>query len=431
MNYEQASKYLSKCAHLGSRPGLDSICELLTRLSKPQDALFFVHVAGTNGKGSVASFIASVLKEAGYKTGFFASPAVYDITETICINGQPISREAFAQVIEVVKEAAEAMAEEGLLHPTEFEIVTAAAYLYFAQNGCDIAVVEAGMGGRLDATNVISKKAAAVLTKIDYDHTAFLGNTLEAITKEKCGILKRGVPLTVYPGQEQACLDEIKKQAGYYQSVVRTPDEASLFVHEEGLKGSVFSYKQYQNLQISLCGKHQIKNAITAIEALESLRASGFRFSDEQLAAGLFKTEWKGRFEVLSSEPPVILDGAHNSGGADAFAKAMRAAAPNTDFIGVVGMLADKDYRYCLEVFGRLCCRLIVTEVPNPRTAKATHLAEVATSLGFDVALVENPHDAVCEAFSQRQAGQGVFCVGSLYALAMFKETCLKAIKQR
>lgn len=430
MNYEQAMRYLSECANLGSRPGLESISELLRRLLAPQDALFFVHVTGTNGKGSVASFIAGVLKEAGYKTGFFASPAVYDITETICINGQTISREDFAMAITTVKKEAEKMAEEGLLHPTEFEILTAVAYLYFAQNGCDIAVVEAGMGGRLDATNVMSKKAAAVLTKIDYDHTAFLGSTLEEITREKCGILQAGVPLTVYPGQEKSCLDEIKEQASNYHSVVRIPDRAALSIHEEGLSGSVFSYKQYRNLHISLCGRHQIENCITAVEALESLQASGFTFTEEQLAKGLLKTTWKGRFEVLSTEPAVILDGAHNAGGADAFAKTMRAVAKDRDFVGVVGMLGDKDYRYCLEAFGSLCSRLIVTEVPNPRTAKAAHLADVARSLGFDVIAVETPYDAVCKAFSTRLPEQGVFCVGSLYALAEFKKACLDNLER-
>ncbi|MBE7010140.1 MAG: bifunctional folylpolyglutamate synthase/dihydrofolate synthase [Ruminococcaceae bacterium] len=427
MNYEETIEYLADCARLGSRPGLESVRELLRRLGNPQHTLFFVHIAGTNGKGSTASFIANGLKEAGYRTGFFASPFVYDVTETLCINSEPISREAVAETVSLVREAADAMPGAGYMHPTEFEILTAAAFVYFKEKKCDIAVVECGMGGRLDATNVMDKKLA-VLTRIDIDHTAFLGNSLTEIAKEKCGILRKHVPLVVYPGQAGEAMEEIKKQADAYECALHIPAENSALLLEENLQGSRFSYKQHRNLHITLCGRHQMYNAITAIEALEALQEFGFTMTEESLAIGLEQTKWNGRFEVLSQEPPVILDGAHNKNGAEAFCETMQKTMPNRDSIGVVGMLADKDYRYCLSMFGRVCSQLIVTEVPNIRSARMEELLSTAKELGLRAEGCRHPKEAVEKAFLMRKGEQGIFCVGSLYALAEFKSACLEAL---
>lgn len=429
MTYQEALEYLKECARLGSRPGLTAVSELLRRLGNPQNRLRFIHVAGTNGKGSVAGFIASILTRAGCRTGFFASPAVYSLRETICINGSAISREAFASILSCVRAAADEMPEDGFFHPTEFELLTAAACLFFAEEGCDYAVAEAGLGGRLDATNAIETTAVAVLTKIDYDHQAFLGETLTEIAGEKCGILKKGVPAVVYPHQDEEALSEIRRRAEAAESRLYLPETAALTIHEQSLTGSIFSYKGYEKLRISLCGPHQIDNAVTAIEVVRALAESGFSCPEQALRQGLLQTVWPGRFEVLSREPPMILDGAHNKNGAEAFAKTIETVFPHQPFIGVVGMLRDKDYRACLSAFGRVCSRLIITSVPNPRSAKAQELAKVSESLGLTVsAIADTPEEAVRQAFLHRTDDEGIFCVGSLYALGAYKQACEESL---
>jgi len=430
MNYEETVLYLKECSLLGSRPGLESIRELLSRLGNPQRQVRVIHVVGTNGKGSVSSFIVSVLTAAGYRTGFFASPAVYHLTETICINRKPISCEALADVISRVRIEADAMQKDGLSHPTEFEIITAGAYLYFAEQKCDCAVLEAGMGGRLDATNVTETALAAVLTRIDYDHLGFLGETLTEIAKEKCGVLKRGVPLIMYPDQEIETVREIQSQTARYESMLHTPDVSALTLHEQSATGSVFSYKQYHNLRILLCGPHQVFNAITAIETIETLKESGLSCSEQQLREGLAQAQWSGRFELLSVNPPIVLDGAHNLNGARAFTETVRKVFPNQTFIGIVGMLKDKDYEASLSLFGTICNRLILTKVPNPRSAEGQELAQAAQKLGLTVlAVTDTPQEAVRQAFLHRTEEEGVFCVGSLYALAEYKNACEKAFR--
>ncbi|MBR6729072.1 MAG: bifunctional folylpolyglutamate synthase/dihydrofolate synthase, partial [Clostridia bacterium] len=426
MNYQETVQYLNECARLGSRPGLTAVRELLRRLGNPQNVLKFVHIAGTNGKGSVASFAASILSAAGYQTGFFASPWVYRLTETVCINQQEIAEADFAAVMSRVRIAADKMPQEGFSHPTEFELLTAAAYLYFAESGCDFVVVEAGMGGRLDATNVIDTTLVSVLTKIEYDHLGFLGNSLTDITREKCGIFRKSRPVAIYPFQEDEVFDEIKEQAIQNENILCVPDVERLCIHNESLLGSEFSYKAYEHVHISLCGRHQIYNAITAIEAIEALADGAVCTS--KVIEGLANTRWQGRFEVLAKEPPVILDGAHNVNGAKACVDTVLALQPGRDFIGVIGMLRDKDYKTCFALFSQICSRFIIAEVPNARAEKTEILAEAARSTGAEVLVEKVAEQAVRKAFLHRKGEQGILCVGSLYALDVYKKSCLEAL---
>ncbi len=428
MDYRESVCYLEKCALLGSKPGLDTVTELLKRLGFPQDSLRIIHLAGTNGKGSVGCFLQSVLKTAGYRVGFFTSPFLFARREMIQIGGEQISEIDFASFVSKVGNMADEMENEGLSHPTEFEIMTAVAYLFFAEKKCDYVVIEAGMGGEKDATNVMRQSEVSVLTRIDYDHLQFLGATLSEITQEKCGIFRAGVPVVVYPCQERESLLTIENEAEKRGAELVIPLKDSIYIEKSDRFGSVFSYGKFKNIQISLCGKHQILNAVTALMVLLVLREKGAEISDKAIHDGFLSARWEGRFEILSQEPPVLLDGAHNVNGAIAFSKAVWDCFGEKKFIGVVGMLRDKDFETSLFEFSKVCRMLILTEVPNPRSASAEELLQAANKLGISATTQKNPAKAVSLAFRQREKGEGILCVGSLYALPIFKESCQRAL---
>ncbi len=426
MNYFEATEYLNDCSSLGSKPGLEAVSELLRRLGNPQDCVKVIHIAGTNGKGSIGSFLQSILLAAGYHTGFFTSPYFDSRCEMICYQGKTIEPEQFADIITRVKEQADAMVAEAHRHPTEFELMTAAAYLYFAEVGCDYAIIEAGMGGALDATNVMQKAEVSVLAHIDYDHQTFLGETLGEITQHKCGIFRASCPAVVYPCQAEEVLSMIQQEADRKGTPLFLPHVGSILIHQSDVQGSVFSYGKLKKLSISLCGMHQVYNAVTALGAISVLQEKGAGIPEDCIRQGLMGAKWSGRFEIVSENPTVILDGAHNADGAKAFTKTVQECFPGKRFIGVVAMLADKDYYTSLAEFAKVCDRLIVTKVPNPRTAQPEELCQVAEGIGVQAEAEPCPEDAVKQAFSARRGEQGILCVGSLYALPFFRKGFLK-----
>ena len=428
MNYQESIEYLTTCQLLGSKPGLITVTELLRRLDNPQDSLRVIHIAGTNGKGSVGCFLQAVLKEAGLGVGFFTSPYLFCHREMIQLNGEDISEKDFAAILTVVRSHADAMEENGFAHPTEFEILTAAAYLFFVEKHCDYVIMEAGMGGEKDATNVMKQTEVSVLTRIDYDHIQFLGNTLTEITREKCGIFRSGCPAVIYPCQETETLLTIQKEAEKRGASLVMPLRDAVIIEKNDDEGNVFSYGKLKHLAIAMCGKHQVYNAVTALAVLLVLRQKGADISDDAIYRGFLHARWAGRFELLSKQPPVLLDGAHNLNGAKAFADAVLTSFPRQSFIGVVGMLRDKDFKASLSEFAKVCDSLILTEVPNPRSAKAEELLLAAETMGIPAVAVPNPEEAVLQAFRDKQEGQGVLCVGSLYALPIFKTTCQKVV---
>lgn len=429
MTYQQAIEYLESCRILGSRPGLDSIKALLKRMGNPEKDLRIIHIAGTNGKGSTASYISHILMAAGYRVGFFSSPAVYDLCEMIQFNNVNITEEMFAVTLEQTKQAAARMKAEGLFPPTEFEVITATAYAFFQRSFCDYVVVECGMGGRLDATNVMEHTEVSVLCRIAMDHVGFLGDTLTAITKEKCGIMRKNTPVVVYPVQEKEVLDEIKKSSMVYSACVCVPDKEKLTVTQSGADGSLFSYGKYHNLQITLPGEHQIFNALTAVCAVDCLREKGAVISKESVRKGLCNTKWSGRFEILDKDLPVVLDGAHNLNGVYAFTDAIKRCYPKKSFVGVVGMLRDKEFKECLCEFSKICRLLVLTEVDSIRTASVDEMEKTAQELGIRYITLQSPKEAASYAFSVRKEGEGIFCAGSLYNLATFKSVCQKESK--
>ena len=307
MNYEEALSYIHSLLVFGSQPGLERISELLEKLGNPQNKLKFIHVAGTNGKGSTCTMLSSVYKQAGYKTGLYTSPYIVDFRERMQIGGEYIPQDTLARLTKRVKDTGVVV--------TEFEFITALAMLWFLEENCDIVILEVGLGGRFDATNIIKAPLCSVIMKIDYDHTAILGDTIEQITAEKCGIIKDNAPTVSYPLQEPAALNVIVEHNAH--TVV--PNLNNLEIVSSGIKGNSFIYNGAE-YSTKLIGQHQVYNAITAIEAVN---AAGLKVSQADIVTGIKNAQIPARMELISENPLVFLDGAHNPNGAEAISAFM------------------------------------------------------------------------------------------------------------
>ena len=379
MNYQESVDYVHSLPLFSSgRPGLEATGELLRRLGTPQSAFKAVHIAGTNGKGSVAAMVEAVLREAGYTTGLFTSPYLERFTERIRIQGREIGEDEFARVMVRVRAEAEAMVSEGWGYPSFFQLVTAAGFLAFAESNVEWAVVETGMGGRLDQTNVLVP-ALSVITRIGMDHTEVLGSTLDAIAREKAGIIKPGVPVVVYPQEPEVyaeCLAAAKeKEAPLYPA-----DGIRVTLRSWDLSGQCLDVAHQgmvlENLRVSLLGKHQAQNAATALLALTVLaQTQGLRISETVLRQGFAEVKWPGRLEVLRQQPLVLLDGAHNPQGASALAEAVEGILPNGGAVLLCGGLQSKDMDGMVGAFARFAGRVVATEPQHPKAFPAQELA--------------------------------------------------------
>ena len=432
--------YINTPRWQASRLGLERIRELLERLGRPQDRLKFVHVAGTNGKGSICAYLASILNAAGHRTGMFTSPYIERFEERIRVNSAMISPDELRDVTLAVREHAEAMAEETGDHPTEFELMTAVALEHFARCGCDIVVLEVGLGGRLDSTNVIDAPEACVIARIGLDHTALLGNTLAAIAGEKAGIIKEGSAVVSWP-QESEAMAVIEHAAAEHGCELRVPDFAQL---EEGAirweDGASpfrpFSYKEWADLRTGILGSYQPQNATVALEVVDVLRGRGWRIPDEAVRAGVAQTRWPGRFEIVEggSSPDgfaIVVDGGHNPQGARALADSLAEVFPGCRPVFVIGVLEDKDYPRMLEDVLPLGSAFVCVTPDNPRALPAHKLARAIRWTGQDLlgcSACVNPvvardfEDAIRRA--RELAGpDGLICAfGSLYSVAALKE---------
>ncbi len=413
-----AIAFIHQTLKFGSKLGLHNISELLARLGNPQDNLRFIHIAGTNGKGSVAAFSASSLKEAGYKVGLFTSPYIFRFEERIRINGEEISEKDLCHYTSRVKDAIDTMVAEGMTHPTEFEVVTAIGLLYFYEKKCDMVVLEVGLGGRLDATNVIRTPEVCVITAMDYDHMEYLGNTLSEITAEKCGILKEGTPVAVYGEQPAEALDTIKEAAQTKNCPLYFPKETHLL--EESLLGNRFTYGG-EEVNISLLGPHQVKNAALSLCVLDILKEKGWNIPKEAILRGMKETRHSGRFEVLGANPLFIMDGAHNEAGMKVFRDAVCEHLSDKKKIFIMGMLSDKEYEKSLKVIKGLWDKLYTVTVPNPRALSAEDLAEVAKKYGENVTPMGISH-AVLSALFEADDDTAIVAFGSLYLLGSIRE---------
>jgi len=376
LTYDEALCYIHSKERFGSRPGLSRIRRLCALLGDPQDAPRFVHVAGTNGKGSVTALLASVLTRSGYRTGRYISPYVECFNERIAVDGRYIADGELASAVADVRVFAEQMAEEGD-SPTEFEIITAAAFLHFKRAGCQVVALETGLGGRLDATNVIPPPLCAVLTHISYDHMQVLGTSLADIAFEKCGILKAGSEAVCYPSQQDEALAVIKERAADEGIALRMADAGALTDVECTLSGSSFKYRGAP-YRLRLLGYHQCLNAITVLEAVGALRQRGLLIPDDAVRAGFLETAFPARLELLSEKPAVLLDGAHNPDGTDALCAALDSLVGERRLAAVMGMLKDKDYAYCAERIARRSAAFFAVEPDNPRALPSELLSDIA-----------------------------------------------------
>ena len=399
MDYQECRAYIDDSAKYGSVLGLDNMREMLDRLGNPQDAVPYVHVAGTNGKGSVIAYLYTTLTRAGYKVGRYISPTLYSYRERLEIAGEKISQEDFAKYVTEISRSIDQMTAVGMNHPTPFEIETAAAFLYFKEENCDLVLLETGMGGNLDATNIVKNTKLAVLVSISMDHMSFLGNTLGEIAEKKAGIIKPGcrvVTTKQKPEAAQVIADTCNKL--HVPCVVSDPDEAVL--EKESVFGQTFSYKG-EEFAISLAGVYQKENAVLALNALEELDRLGWTTTMEQRKDGLLHTSWKGRFTVIHKKPLFIVDGAHNAGAADKMAESVRHYFNGKKLIYIMGVFADKEYKIVLEKTAHFAEKIYTIETPdNPRALPAEELAKAARVYNSSAESTKSIKDAVEKAFS-------------------------------
>ena len=409
MTVREALEYIDGVRWLGSKPGLTRITELLERLGEPQKKLKFVHVAGTNGKGSCAAMCASVLRAAGYRTGLYTSPYLWRFNERMQINGEMIGDEALAALVEQIRPQAEAMSD----HPSEFEMMTAAALLWFAGERCDVAVLEVGLGGRFDATNAIAAPEVSVIMNIGLDHTELLGDTLAQIAFEKAGIVKPGSPCVLYQQPEEVT-EVVRRVCAERGAPLRIADFSALRPEFDSLEGQVFTYKN-EPYAIPLLGAHQMKNAACAIEAVEALRERGWRIEQDALEHGLYAVSWPARFELLREDPPFVLDGGHNVQCAETVADNLRRYFPSSRRVLLLGVLRDKDYAGMLALLAPLGDAFVCVTPDSPRALPAEELAACLAPYGKPVTVCGSVAEGVAAA--QEQAGDGamVCAVGSLY----------------
>lgn len=420
MNYTETLSWIHGTERFGSRLGLGRMGRLLHRMGDPHLKVPFIHVAGTNGKGSTTTLIASALTAGGFKTGKFISPYILEFRERMQIDGQMIPEETLAALATRLRPIAEEFKAAG--DPvTEFELVTVLGLCWFAEQNCDIAVLEVGLGGRLDATNIIPPPVVAVITRIDYDHTAILGDTLSAIAGEKCGIVKRGSTVISYPDQSGETLAVIRHRTEEENDPLLLPDLSQLTVLSSGLCGSRFCYRG-EEYSIPLPGPHQVLNAITALEALKALSDTQFAVSPQEIAAGFAAARFPARLELLRQSPPVLLDGAHNPNGGRALCDAVKSLGLH-DLTAVVGMLRDKDCLPVLQMMAPYCARMIVTTVPNPRSYPAEEFAGLARSVCPRVTVCPDCREAARLALAE--GGNGVLVFGSLYLASAVRPVML------
>lgn len=414
MTYQEALSYIHKTEWKGSRPGLERITQLLHLLGDPHKDLKFVHVAGTNGKGSVCVMLNAVLTSAGYRTGLFTSPFLFEFRERIRIGDALISEEDLVRAVEAVAPFADAMEDS----PTEFELMTAIAFWYFKEQVCDVVVCEVGMGGELDSTNVIASPLLSVITTIALDHTRELGTTLSEIARAKAGIIKEGAPVLFAEAENKEALAVISDTAKERRAPLTLLDSSGLSVHGMTLDGSVLSFLQYENLKVSLVGAYQWKNTATVLQAVELLKTRGLSLPETAVYDALSHVRWQGRFEVISRSPVVVLDGAHNPHGARALLESLaHCFDKGTRFFALSAVMADKEYKTLFSTLAPHLSRVYCTAPQgHARALEAKKLAAVCGELGVEACAFDTVKEGALAAFrAAKQEGCVLLVFGSLY----------------
>lgn len=429
MTVNEAIEYINSATWSQWRLGLDRTYELLERVGRPDRQLKFVHVAGTNGKGSTCAMVESMLRAAGYTTGTYPSPFIEDFRERIQVNAEPIPAEALCELTEVVKAEAEAMED----HPSQFEIITAIGMLWFARNKCDIVVLEVGLGGIYDSTNVIDPPEVAVITNIGFDHTDYLGKTLAEITGNKCGIIKSGSDVVAYPNVTEVT-DVIEAACEEKGCRLEYADFGRVEPLSADISGQAFVWKgeapgaSTLKIQMPLIGEYQQRNAAVALTVVEALKRRGWAISDEAITKGMAAVSWPARFEVLGTDPVFILDGGHNKQCAEAVAESLGKYFPEGGLTLIIGVLADKDYESILDAllpYASKCCCLTPD---SDRALPGAELAKVIREKGKEA----EPFDSAAEAIKAAVAiGAPVITFGSLYQAGTVRKTYRKLFKNK
>ena len=417
MNYQESLDYILGTPNPGGVYERNVMQSLLEKLGNPHMGLKYVHVAGTNGKGTTSAFLASVLRQAGYKTGLYTSPFIQRFNERIQVDGVQIPDDKLAEITTRMAEAVPQVMAEGRRRPTIFELITALGFCWFKEQACDVVVLEVGMGGRLDATNAILDKdsVVSVMVNIGFDHMEFLGDTLPLIAGEKAGIIKEKGDVVVYgqsPEVEQVFLAKATEKGATY---TRSDNETAKVEHMD-VRGTTFSFGPWRHLHISLLGRYQVRNACTALTTVERLRLHGFRITDEQVYAGMDGAVWPGRVELLREEPTVIVDGAHNPQGFEALMETMELLYPGKKLNIVLGVLADKDFNAGLDVAIPHAKKFFAVTPPSYRALDADVLAQDIREKSAVPVVPFDSIPAAIEAALSESAKDDVICIlGSLY----------------
>ena len=417
MNYQETLEYINQVSYKGSVPGLTRVRELLRLIGNPQKQLKFIHIGGTNGKGSTAAFLSTVLVTAGYKTGLFISPYIEEFNERMQINNQNISDDELAEIATYIRPFAESMEDE----PTEFELYTAICMEYYARNHCDIVVLEVGMGGEFDATNVIDAPEIAVITAIGLDHTEQLGDTIEKIATTKSKIIKPGCSAVLYKQSDEAT-DVIRARCEEVGADLYISEPEKLDLISVDLGSQQFNWPGYGELSIPLVGHYQLGNVSVVLKVIEVLNKKGYNLTPDIVREGLARTYWPGRFEVIMKHPIFVVDGAHNPHGIRATAEGLGTVFKDEKLYIIFGVMADKDYDEMLDVILPFAKEVLAVTPDNTRALPADRLAEIIRAKGVSADSFDQLTDAIDTAIDR--AGQdGIICaIGSLYMIGDIKK---------
>lgn len=422
MNASSAISYIESCTWSATRLGLERTQQLLHALGDPQKKLRFIHVAGSNGKGSTCAMLASVLTRAGYRTGLYTSPYIQTFCERIRIDGENIPEDDLARITARVRILADQMAD----HPSQFELVTAIAMEYYAEQQCDIVVLEVGMGGALDSTNVIDAPEVAVITNIGLEHTEYLGSTLEAIAETKGGIIKSGCACVCYPSEPEV-LETLSRLCSARNVPIKIADVNSIHTLSSSLRGQSFSFHSWSRLHLALLGTHQLKNAAVALTVIETLRERGWEIPDEAVVSGIRETKWPARMEVLHRQPIFLLDGGHNPQCAEALANGIADYLPGQKVTFLLGILADKDSDTMLSLIRPFGASYICLTPNNARALSAETLRDKLLAAGQAAIAAPNVEAGILLAL---KSGNPVVAFGSLYLAGEIRTKFPAAMKQ-
>lgn len=409
MDYSEALEYIDATQWHGSKPGLSRVALLLERLGNPQKKLKFVHIAGTNGKGSCAAMLASVLKCNGYRTGLFISPYLFRFNERMQINGENIPDDAVAALVSEIRPIADAMED----HPTEFELMTALGLLWYARESCDIVVLEVGLGGRLDATNVIDAPELSIIMNIGLDHTAVLGDTPEQIALEKAGIIKKGSDCVLYQ-QSESVEAVIRRRCEECGVPLYVADFSQIESEFDSIDGQVFSYKD-NRYAIGLLGKNQTKNAAVVIEAVQCLKSRGWVFDQDDVEHGLYAASWPARFELIEHSPCFILDGGHNPQCAQTIVENLNNYFSQQRKVLLMGLLADKDYKGFADIIAPAADEFVCVTPNSDRALPAQELSDYLARFGKEITVCDSIEQGVSTALKKAGEDAMVCAAGSLY----------------